>query len=1049
MTIRYKIFGMFLGTVILLFGVLFVFFKSQDRQNKLLLKAATTQQVELVNTAINVKSSQLDQVVHDLTLWDDLIVYIQKPDQKWAADNIGTSLSSFQLHSISVFNLSDKLIYNFGVEPELIFTNPLEQKNILHKTLRNGKMHFFKYTPKGVLEISTSTINPSLDVERKTPAKGVFLLTKFWDSDYLLELSKNTSSSIQVTKSTENKDNTIEKDSLVVYKRLFDEASQKALVLTFKKSNAALSNFNEINNFVFLIVSGFLALLIFSFFLILYIWLRKPLIIISQSLSNGDVAGLNKLEKNNDEFGQVARLIKIFNHQKKELYRENIERQLTEEKLLRQSNILRGMAEASNYLLTGENPDLSINTALEVIGKGSGIDQIFIYKNEIDSEKGFSKVKRTYSWVTDEIVDLIDPSECNEFQYTYDENAWYFPFFKRMSVKGLITDFRPELRTLFERQKLKSLILVPIVDPEDNSFWGIVGFADCKTDHNWTQGEENTLKMLANNIRNAIRRYEIQENLRSAMIQSQAADRAKSEFLASMSHEIRTPMNGVFGMTSLLLHTELTPRQREYVKIIETSGDSLLNIINEILDFSKIESGHMQLENNIFDLRQCIEDVLDLAAPKALEKHIEILFYIEPEINHSIFGDGFRLRQIIVNLVGNAIKFTDEGEIFIHIMLKSVVEKVVTLEFSIKDTGIGIPPEKIAGLFSPFIQADTTTTRKYGGSGLGLAISSKLVNLMNGTIWVDSVEGQGSDFRFTIETQFADPAIETDPLPQKFSVLQGKNILIVDDNPSNRKILELQCSYWGMKAVSVESGSKALELLNTGTKFDIGILDMQMPGMDGISLARNIRHTFTKAELPLIMLTSMGFNIHSDDMQQLFAAYVNKPIKHSQLADILLKILSPVANFDSVYESFESELGQTAIKYPFEILVAEDNIINQKMIRIVLQLLGYSTDLVANGLEVIEAVKRKQYNLIFMDIQMPEMDGYEATRIIIDHLKNERPLIIAMTANAMKSDIEKCMQTGMDDYITKPLKIEHLQKVFQLWGEKRKAKTGVFAQTTS
>jgi CheY-like chemotaxis protein len=447
----------------------------------------------------------------------------------------------------------------------------------------------------------------------------------------------------------------------------------------------------------------------------------------------------------------------------------------------------------------------------------------------------------------------------------------------------------------------------------------------------------------------------------------------------------------------------------------------------------------MDLENTSFDLRRCVEDVLDLVAPKALEKHLDIIYYIDPVVNQFIFGDGFRLRQIIVNLIGNAIKFTEKGEIYIHIMLKANVDEKITLEFSVKDTGIGIPKDKVSSLFTPFMQADASTTRKYGGTGLGLAISANLVRLMNGKIWVESTEGQGSDFRFTIETRFTTPNAEVNPIYKVLQSLPGKTILIVDDNPTNRKILDLQCEFWGMKSISCESGEKALELLKAGNKFDVGILDMQMPQMDGIMLAREIRKKYSKTELPLIMLTSIGYNIQTDDMHNLFAYYVNKPIKHSQLADILLKVLSPTFTGNSAHLFVDDNIGLMALKYPFEILVAEDNIINQKMIRNVLLLLGYSADLVANGLEVIEAVKRKRYELIFMDIQMPEMDGYEATRIIVEHMKSERPIIVAMTANAMCSDKTKCLATGMDDYITKPLKVEDLRKTFQRWGEKHNA----------
>jgi len=1038
MTIRNRMLILFSAITILLCGVLLLFFKSQEKQNDLMLRSSVAQQVELVNTAINVKSGQLNQLLADYTMWDDLIFNLNQNDQKWAADNIGTSIESFQLYSICVYNLKSQLVYNFGSSQELIFADSAQRQRVLGNIMNSGYIHYFYKSPQGIIEITASTIHPSSDIKHITPASGIFILSKCWDSAYMLELSKNTSSHIGFSNNSVHANFEMKNDSLVVFKPLHNDANENIAVLTFSKSNTALVRFSKINNFVFVFLCLFLMLVIVSFFFVLYQWVRKPLGIISASLSDGDTSQLEILGKNKDEFSQVAELIRVFNYQKEELQAENTERRHSETRLLRQSNILQGMAEASNLMLTGENPDICINKALEIIGKISEIDRIFVYKKDTDPETGIHKVKHIYKWVTPEVAAKINESECFEFVCSHDENVWYHPLFERKALKGITSEFPTEIKLMFERQLIKSLLIVPVVDQEDNSFWGIVGFADCTHEQEWTISEENSLRMLANNIRNALRRFESHEKLKSAMFQAQAADLAKSEFLASMSHEIRTPMNGVFGMTSLLLHTDLSAVQREYVEIIETSGDNLMNIINEILDFSKIESGRMQLENTSFDLRRCVEDVLDLVAPKALEKRLDIIYYIDPEVNQFIFGDGFRLRQIIVNLIGNAIKFTEKGEIYIHIMLKETLADTVTLEFSVKDTGIGIPKNKVAGLFAPFMQADASTTRKYGGTGLGLAISSNLVKLMKGTIGVESVEGQGSEFRFTIETRFTTPKAEINPVYKVLQSLPGKNILIVDDNPTNRKILDLQCEFWGMKATTCESGEKAIEMLRIENKFDVGILDMQMPGMDGIMLAREIRKMYSKTQLPLIMLTSIGYNIQTDDMQNLFTFYVNKPIKHSQLADILLKVLFPALPGSSNQMFVEDNLELLAQRYPFEILVAEDNIINQKMIRKVLQLLGYSSDVVANGLEVIEAVKRKRYELIFMDIQMPEMDGYEATRIIVEHMKNERPIIIAMTANAMSSDREKCMAVGMVDYITKPLKVDDLQKTFEHWGEKQK-----------
>ncbi len=1041
MTIRNRILLLFSATIILLGAALFLFFKTQKKQNDLMLQSSVGQQVELVNTAINVKSSQLDQILDDYTIWDDLIYYVNKPDNNWALSNIGTSLESFKLSSILVYNLDRQLVYNFGSKQEEIFADTAQKRKVVNTVLRSGYLHYFYDSPNGIIEIAASTIHPTLDTKHSTPARGIFVLSKNWDKPFMLELSKNTSCNISKSYGEKGKDlYRIENDSLIVYKPLLNEVSKETVFLEFEKSNTELSHFNKINRFVFIFLCIFLSFIVLSFFIVLYMWVRKPLKIISASLSDGDVSQLGLLEKNKDEFSQVAHLIRVFNQQKIELLQENTDRRLGESQLLRQSNMLQGLTEASNQLLTGENPDISITKALKAIGEISQIDRIFVFRNESDKIAGIRKVKSVYQWVTPDILAQINPLEAAEFVYHHDESAWYANLLKHKPINTRTSEFTGQMKVLLQRQMIKSFLVVPIIDIEDESFWGLVGFADCINEHPWTASEESTLKMLANNVRNAIRRYESQENLRLAMENAQAADKAKSEFLASMSHEIRTPMNGVFGMTSILLHTDLTPLQREYIEIIETSGDNLLSIINEILDFSKIESGHMELENNAFDIRRCIEDVLDLSAPKALEKRIEIMYFVDADVSQYVFGDGFRLRQILVNLIGNAIKFTESGEIYIHLAEAKKTEEIVTLEFSIKDTGIGIPQNKLTSIFTPFSQADTTTTRKYGGTGLGLAITSNLVKLMKGKIWVESIEGQGSDFRFTLQTQYTVSVSDTNQDDKSLDILSGKNVLIVDDNPTNRKILQLQCGLWGMKSIAAESGKVALELLSNSTNkiFDIGILDMQMPEMDGIMLAKEIRKTLDKNGLPLIMLTSIGYNFQKEEMQNLFAYYVNKPIKHSQLSEILSKALSPLALNTSNTLLADSDLGKLAEDYPFEILVAEDNIINQKMIRNVLKLLGYTADIVANGLEVIEAVKRQRYDLIFMDIQMPEMDGYEATSVIIDHLKANRPIIIAMTANAMKSDKEKCMEIGMDDYITKPLKVEDLKKAFQYWGEKQK-----------
>ena len=1035
MNIKNKILLLFFATIITLTVVLFLFRKTQQRQNDMIIQSAAEQQVVLINTAINVQSDQLDQIVIDYTNWDEIIVNIKNPNLKWAEDNIASIVKSFKLYSVDIYNADNQLIYSFGKQSTDIQGNSSTRGLIINAMREKGIMHFFRLIPDGLLEISASSIHPTLDSLRTTPPAGYFFISRIWNQRFLHELAENTASSIYFAERIIPKNQLIENDSITVSKALmsFDEKIIGNLVI--KKPNNVLVNYHNISNFVFYFLGGSLLFLLTLFFIILYRWIRRPLKIISESLRHGDTSQLEKLEKQKNEFSQIARLISIFNQQKLELEKENIEINLVQAELIKQRSVLHGMALASNYLLTNEDFDSAIREALNAISTPSALDRIFIYKNVIDNPSGDKKAKRVYEYIKPALKDKIDSKKCEEISTT-QKDGWYTSLMEGHTIKGLSGELTSDLKPLIDCQLIKSILIEPIINQKKNHFWGFVGFADCTHDHTWNAAEETVLSMLASNIGGAIRRQQSQEELKEAMELAKSADRAKSEFLASMSHEIRTPMNGVIGMTSLLQLSELTPTQRDYVNTIETSGESLMNIINEILDFSKIESGRMELEENSFDLRLCIEDVLDLMAPKALEKHLDIIYFIDPDVHQYIFGDGFRLRQIIVNLVSNAIKFTEKGDILIYVSLVSQTEEKVVLEFSVKDTGIGIPASKIDLLFSPFMQVDASTTRKYGGTGLGLAITSSLVKLMHGKIGVVSEEGRGSDFHFTIQTRNSTPKEEFNNLDKTLRYLSGKSILIVDDNATNRKILTLQCEHWGIKTTTAESGEEALILLKEH-RYDVAILDMQMPQMDGIMLAHKIREQFNKEQMPLVMLTSVGFNKESDELRKLFSFYVNKPIKHSQLANILLSIMKPAKAQTVIEPTNYEKLKEISKAYPFQILIAEDNQINQKIIRNIFEILGYKTDIAANGIEALEALKRKSYNLVFMDIQMPEMNGYEATKIIIQRWKEDRPIIIAMTANAMQGDKEKCLEAGMDDYISKPMKIDDLVKVIKIWGNKQ------------
>ena len=536
--------------------------------------------------------------------------------------------------------------------------------------------------------------------------------------------------------------------------------------------------------------------------------------------------------------------------------------------------------------------------------------------------------------------------------------------------------------------------------------------------------------LIASRIYFSARFKHITEAAQRAQSIAEDAVKTKARFLATMSHEIRTPMNGVIGMTRLLMNTPMSKKQTEFVESISLSGEHLLTVINDVLDFSKIEAGKLDLKRDPFELRACIEEILNLLNAKALEKNLELAYAVGPSIPLFIEGDMVRLRQILTNIVGNAIKFTDNGEVTIFVLPRSQKGDEYELEFQINDTGPGIPTDRLESIFEQFSRADDTLARRHEGTGLGLAISLHLVEMMGGRIWAESTLGVGSRFHFTIKARKASGNLKPF-LHANIPEIIGKRILIVENNPINCQAIQDFCSGWGAVVDITHSSSEAISRMAAGHSYDIALVDSNLPGDAAMDFGKYVRQRYSKQALPLVLIAPPNDRHPKELVRELYNLYLTKPLTRSRLFDSIMTVLGELNLITHRPEQSSLKLGE---RLPLSILLVEDNPINQIVAASILDEMAYKVDLAENGVQAIQALHKRPYDVIFMDMQMPEMDGLEATRRIrADFPAEQQPIIIAMTANAMEGDRKECIDAGMNDYVSKPVLPEAVESALQRW----------------
>ncbi|MCM8812515.1 MAG: response regulator [Candidatus Omnitrophica bacterium] len=991
-----------------------------------LFRIESDEKTELLDAFLNARSRLLKIFVNDYSLWTEMAEFVRSRDVSWASRNIdGGIATSFQLTAAWVFSPGFELCYfTQSAEEDEGVRGLLTEPAVLDRVRAAKTVHFFTFHHDTLFEIYGASIQAEDDVERLQPAGGYVFAAQKWDEAFLAESAAALDVRLSIERQMKAFDSDWDKNILTFFSVCAGlDGRPIAFVQAVHPSRFSAIAQQERANIAGLFV--LLLALVTAIAVCVLFWINRPFALIRQALLSGQPEPLVPLNGRNDEFGEIARLITASFSQRKILAEEIGRRKQQEEQLHKKDRLMETVAACANFILEESNSEHAVRCAMKMLGETVDVSRVYLFEDaggDAAANAGLHMVQR-YEWCSAQVQPQLADPGLQDFTFPGNFRQWQAQLQQGIPVKAIVRELPPDVREHLQAQQIQAILLVPLT--VHGRIWGMIGFDECRCERNWSDLEIAALSAAGMALSNAIMRRRAEESLRSAKDAAERANKSKSEFIANMSHEIRTPMNALLGFVELLRETQLTQQQREYLNTAAESGQLLLMLLNDILDLAKIEAGHISLEEIPFGFEYLVSSVLQMLRPRVEAKSLSLAVDLDPQLPRLLLGDPVRIRQIFLNLLNNAIKFTDTGGISVRGYCREDPADAgsVTLTCQIADTGIGISPEKIAGLFKPFSQADSSTTRRYGGSGLGLYIVKSLVARMGGDISVRSMPEKGSEFTFSIRLKHASgvPA----PLVRVATTLQS--VVMLEPYSIDQKVLKKFFKQMNMRVASVLSrGADAAAVLAANPP-DLLTVELSLPDADAFVLVAALRQDPRLQALKILAVSavaSAGVAKRCKDAG--LNGYLSKPVTLVELKLMCNCLASGSDAFLTRHSIQERSFDSTAV------LIVEDNLINVKLMTVMLERFGCRVTAAEDGERAIACVREQPFSVIFMDMQMPKLSGVQATEYIRQKLQQTVP-IIGLSADTQSESKDMALAAGMNDYLSKPVTVEAIRQILNLW----------------